>query len=208
MFLIDWIGGGNKYPKKKKGKKKKKIEETKIDMSAINLMKEIKIVGFSKMGSGPKKTECQDSYCIMEKMTPECNFFAVYDGHGTSGKEASQAANDYIQTYLEKNARKIKTFMTDKQRESFLKAAFKTAESKLKNSGIDYSNSGTCCISVFFIKNKCYISNLGDSRAVLYRITPKEKIAIELSYDHKPTRPDEKERILRSGGKVEKLITY
>lgn len=38
---------------------------------------------------------------------------------------------------------------------------------------------------------------LGDSRAVLYRETPKEKLAIELSYDHKPTRPDEKERIIR-----------
>ena len=30
-----------------------------------------------------------------------------------------------------------------------LKAAFKNAESKLKSSGIDYSNSGTCAISVF-----------------------------------------------------------
>lgn len=52
----------------------------------------------------------------------------------------------------------------------------------------------------------CYISNLGDSRAVLYRVTAREKIAIELSYDHKPTRPDEKDRILKSGGKIEKLV--
>ena len=42
-----------------------------------------------------------------------------------------------------------------------------------------------------------YICNVGDSRAVLYRETPREKLAIELSYDHKPTRPDEKERIIR-----------
>lgn len=55
-------------------------------------------------------------------------------------------------------------------------------------------------------KTKCFISNLGDSRAVLCRITPKERQAIELSRDHKPTRPDEKERILKSGGKVERLI--
>ena len=52
----------------------------------------------------------------------------------------------------------------------------------------------------------CYIANLGDSRAVLFRQTAKEKLAIELSYDHKPTRPDEKERIIRSGGKIERLI--
>lgn len=48
------------------------------------------------MGYGPKKTECQDSYCIMDKFTDDSHFFAVYDGHGSSGKEASQAANDYI----------------------------------------------------------------------------------------------------------------
>lgn len=87
-----------------------------------------------------------------------------------------------------------------------MKAAFKSAESRLKSSGIDYSNSGTCSIAIFIQKNICYISNLGDSRAVLFRQTNKEKLAIELSYDHKPTRPDEKDRILRSGGKIEKLM--
>ena len=45
--------------------------------------------GFSKIGYGPKKTECQDSFCIMDKFADECYFFAVYDGHGSSGKEAS-----------------------------------------------------------------------------------------------------------------------
>ncbi len=43
------------------------------------------------MGYGPKKTECQDSFCIIEKFdgAPNCYYFAVYDGHGSSGKEAS-----------------------------------------------------------------------------------------------------------------------
>lgn len=52
--------------------------------------------GLYKQGFGPKKTECQDSFSIMEKFAGDCYFFAVYDGHGSSGKEASQAANDYI----------------------------------------------------------------------------------------------------------------
>ena len=95
---------------------------------------------------------------------------------------------------------------SDKAREQFLKGAFKQAETKLKTSGIDYSNSGTCAITIFLYKNTCYISNLGDSRAVLYRVTNKEKLAIEISYDQKPTRPDEKERILKLGGKIEKLV--
>ena len=28
------------------------------------------------------------------------HFFAVYDGHGSSGREASQTANDYISSEL------------------------------------------------------------------------------------------------------------
>ena len=48
---------------------------------------------------------------------------------------------------------------------------------------IDYSNSGTCAISVLIIKNIVYVANLGDSRAVLYRKTHKDKLAIEMSYD-------------------------
>ena len=79
--------------------------------------------------------------------------------------------------------------------ENYLSKIFRNAEKKLKSSGIDYSSSGTCAISIFIQGNRCFICNLGDSRAVLYRVTPKEKLAIELSYDHKPIRPDERERI-------------
>ena len=52
---------------------------------------------------------------------------------------------------------------------TLLKNAFKTTEKKLKGSGIDYNASGTCCASVFIKDSNCYIANLGDSRAVLYR---------------------------------------
>lgn len=56
-----------------------------------------------------------------------------------------------------------------------------------------------------FIKdNLCTISNLGDSRSVLCRVG-KDVNAIELSWDQKPTRKDEKHRILQYGGKIEKL---
>ena len=39
-------------------------------------MKEVKMFGFQKMGYGPKKTECQDSYCIVDRFCDECYFFA------------------------------------------------------------------------------------------------------------------------------------
>lgn len=67
---------------------------------------------------------------------------------------------------------------SEKDVENYLSKVFKNAEKKLKSSGIDYSSSGTCAISIFIQGNKCYISNLGDSRAVLFRVTTKEKLAI------------------------------
>ena len=60
---------------------------------------------------------------------------------------------------------------------------------------------------------------LSDNKAVAFKrktplvpetyvayVEPAKKLAIELSWDHKPTRRDEKERILSKGGKIEKLI--
>ena len=102
-------------------------------------------------------------------MPLELCFFAIYDGHGNTGKEASQAANDYIQTYLEKKAPKIKKMTSHKKIYSLLRSAFKVTEKKLKSSGIDYNNSGTCSVCIFVKGENCYIANLGDSRAVLYR---------------------------------------
>jgi len=62
---------------------------------------------------------------------------------------------------------------SEKDVENYLSKIFKNAEKKLKSSGIDYSSSGTCAISVLLQSNKAFISNLGDSRAVLYRVTHK-----------------------------------
>jgi protein phosphatase 2C family protein 2/3 len=64
-------------------------------------------------------------------------------------------------------------------------------------SGIDYNYSGTCVNLIFIKDDICTIANLGDSRAVLCRMS-KDINAIELSWDHKPTRKTEKDRILVS----------
>ena len=205
MFIVDFFTG-NKSKPVKKGKKKKKIDDRRIEFNHLNPLKEVKMCPHLLTGDGPKKTECQDSYCTIDRFADDCFFMAVYDGHGASGKDASHSANEYIQNYLEKNTKKIKTLNTDKKKEDFLKSAFKTTEDKLKASGIDYSNSGTCCISAFIQRNKCYVANLGDSRAVLCRVSPKETSAIELSNDHKPTRDDERVRIMRAGGKIRRFL--
>lgn len=199
---MNFFGGGASKNKKKKDNKKndkdlKKLEE--------NRLQEIVFYHHSLKGVGAKKTDCQDTVTIIDNEPDKFYFFAVLDGHGSSGREASSAASDNFQQYfLEKHKDRIPKLLTPKDREGFLSKAFANTEKKLRKSGIDYSNSGTCCVSVFIQGNNCSIANLGDSRAVLCRWI-RDKIAIELSTDHKPTNKEEKARILKKGGRIERL---
>ena len=79
-------------------------------------------------------------------------------------------------------------------------------ESKLSLSSIDVALSGSTMIVVFIQHNTIYISNVGDSRAVLGRQNSNDPLkkwdAIALSQDHKPDLNKEKERIEKKGGIV------
>lgn len=130
--------------------------------------------------------------------------FGVFDGHGSSGKEASNSAAEHIQNYFEIHKSEVFGLDSFKNWETFLCRCFTETEKLLKNSGIDYTTSGSTSIFVLVKDNIITVSNLGDSRAVLCWLG-KEKAAIELSWDQKPTRKDEKDWILKSGGKIEWL---
>lgn len=156
--------------KSKKGraaKNKKLAKQRNIDQeNRQNELRSVNFFNFSMQGEGPKKHDCQDSFTIIDNNPSIFHFFAVFDGHGSSGKEASNAACDNFQQYFEKKLDKVKKLTDSRKRDNFLRKSFKFTEKKLKISGIDYSNSGTCCIGIFLQKNLCTITNLGDSRAV------------------------------------------
>ncbi len=169
-------------------------------------LEDIQLYAYSKMGFGRRKTHSQDSFCIMKSFTKDCHFFAIYDGHGHSGLEASLKANDYIEKHLKANAQKIQRIQTDKQFKSLLKKTFTKTEETFKAAPFDYTSSGTCCIAVLIQKNKCYVANLGDSKAVLCQEDNENHLkSVELSKDHKPSRIDEKNRIIQMGGKIKRL---
>ena len=82
---------------------------------------------------------------------------------------------------------------------------------------INCVTSGSTCILAYMNQNKLYIANVGDSRAVLGRreivaasdaVVEEGKeeeervIAINLSHDHKPDNPLEKDRIIKAGGYI------
>jgi protein phosphatase PTC2/3 len=64
----------------------------------------------------------------------------------------------------------------------------------------DYNRSGSCVIIVIVMDNICYVANLGDSRALLSESSSKR--VFQITQDHKPNDPDEKERINQAGGYI------
>ena len=60
--------------------------------------------------------------------------------------------------------------------------------------------SGSCAVSALIMDEYCFITNLGDSRA-LYSYNSGKKL-FQVTRDHKPNDPIEKERIEKAGGKI------
>ncbi|KAG8451687.1 hypothetical protein GDO86_003758 [Hymenochirus boettgeri] len=135
-------------------------------------------------------------------------FFAVYDGHG--GREAAHFARDHLWGYI----RKQKGFVSRDPEEvcAAIRKGFvachhamwkKLPEWPKTMTGLP-STSGTTASVVIIRGNKMYVAHVGDSGVVFgLRNGAKESIkAMEVTQDHKPELPRERERIEGLGGSV------
>eukprot|EP00455_Lapot_gusevi_P009038 TRINITY_DN1400_c0_g1_i4.p1 TRINITY_DN1400_c0_g1~~TRINITY_DN1400_c0_g1_i4.p1 ORF type:complete len:413 (+),score=134.09 TRINITY_DN1400_c0_g1_i4:146-1384(+) len=128
--------------------------------------------------------------------------FGVFDGHGVNGHLVSefliQHLPDLLQQQLADDPR------SDMDPSAALTNAFRLAAIALFDSGIDISYSGSTACVLLFQGNQIFTANVGDSRAALATLQPNGKLkAVALSSDHKPDRPDEGQRIIQSGGRVQ-----
>lgn len=82
----------------------------------------------------------------------------------------------------------------------FAKAENEFLKRCLDSKGNLIDKSGSCAVIALVVEDKCYLGNVGDSRAILS--SGGGKRAIDLTEDHKPSEPKEKERILGAGGKI------
>jgi serine/threonine protein phosphatase PrpC len=85
----------------------------------------------------------------------------------------------------------------------------KTNTEFLKKAERFNANDGSTAITVFLRQRKLYVANVGDSRAVLCcssnssnSSTGSSSRAVDLSFDHKPNKPEERRRIQELGGRV------
>ncbi|XP_062275194.1 protein phosphatase, Mg2+/Mn2+ dependent, 1Da [Scomber scombrus] len=136
-------------------------------------------------------------------------FFAVFDGHG--GREAAQFAREFLWEFVKKQ----RGFWSDCDREvsSAIRKGFvachhamwkKLPEWPKTLTGLP-STSGTTASVVVIRGNRMYVAHVGDS-AVVLGVQDDPTIpyirAVEVTQDHKPELPRERERIEGLGGSV------
>ena len=121
------------------------------------------------------------------------NLFGIYDGHG----------GNKISKFLEKNIPRI--YMDKKYTVPFSKSQhisiFNYIQQKILETKYGYSMGSTCLLCIFYkIDNNLYLNtlNIGDSRAIII----KEDGVIQITTDHTPNEPSEKQRIKTLGGVI------
>ena len=142
---------------------------------------------------------------VVSQLTDDLHLFAVCDGHG--GPEVAhlvakllpatlQAQPDFkagkYASALTNTFRKLDELICSEKGEQQLRELNKSLGGKRLDADdkVGY-RAGTTCLVMLLTKDKYYVANAGDSRAVL----SKNHKAITLSNDHKPDLPIEKQRI-------------
>ena len=176
----------------------------------IKLIKEIDYIckkGFS--GPGIKKTN-QDNFFIYKNFLNNNNYLylGVCDGHGIFGQDISS----YLVNNLPQNLsddllnQNIKNIYSEKLEKisQYIDSSFIQTNYKLNtDERIDSTYSGSTCTSIIYTPKKLISINVGDSRCIIGKYNNEKWYTKILTKDHKPNLPEEKERIISSGGKVE-----
>ena len=137
---------------------------------------------------GEEKEQNQDTAFIKSENV-NMNF-GVSDGHGTEGHIISQAVKQYFeQVNISDHISSKKLIYLCQNCNQYI--------SKSKDIASDLS--GSTLIMVSITPNKIYVTNIGDSRAIL--IDENSRV-VKLSKEHKPDLEDEKKRIESCGGSV------
>ncbi|KAJ4953289.1 hypothetical protein NE237_030121 [Protea cynaroides] len=133
------------------------------------------------------------------------DFFGVYDGHG--GSMVANECRDRLHRVLVKEIEERKALEGDDELDwkGVMESCFAKMDEEFQGGGVEVEDEsasertiGSTAVVVLVGTEELVVANCGDSRAVLYR----GGVAVPLTRDHKPDRPDEMERIEAAGGRV------
>lgn len=120
------------------------------------------------------------------------DFFGVYDGHG--GALVAEACKERLHRVLVEEIMEGKEGGGGVEWEKVMEECFR----KMDEEVVKDKMIGSTAVVAVVGKEEVVVANCGDSRAVICR----GGVAVPLSVDHKPDRPDELERVEAAGGRV------
>ncbi|XP_072994927.1 probable protein phosphatase 2C 8 [Typha latifolia] len=125
------------------------------------------------------------------------DFFGVYDGHGGAG--VAQVCRERMHVVLaEEIARREEGEWGEAMAASFSRVDGEVSAVMEGQEEEDEMTVGSTAVVAVVGRRRIVVANCGDSRAVLSR----GGVAVPLTSDHKPERPDEMQRVEAAGGRV------
>ncbi|KAH9775140.1 protein-serine/threonine phosphatase [Citrus sinensis] len=118
------------------------------------------------------------------------DFFAVYDGHGGANTTAACRERLHLIVAQEVKERRKREGCGGGW-EDLMAACFLKMDEEVTGAGRDASSVGPSALVVMVDEEELVVANRGNSRIVLCRAG----VAVPLSRDHKPDKPDESERV-------------
>ncbi|XP_022737422.1 probable protein phosphatase 2C 51 [Durio zibethinus] len=124
------------------------------------------------------------------------DFYGVYDGHG--GSRVAEECKERLHKML------VEEIVEDDKEGSgidwgrTMERCFEKMDEEVNRGRLGEEMVGSTAVVAVVGNGKLVVANCGDSRAVLWR----DGVATALSFDHKPDRPDELERVEAAGGRV------
>eukprot|EP00825_Cyclidium_porcatum_P028580 TRINITY_DN307_c0_g2_i4.p1 TRINITY_DN307_c0_g2~~TRINITY_DN307_c0_g2_i4.p1 ORF type:complete len:307 (+),score=67.68 TRINITY_DN307_c0_g2_i4:155-1075(+) len=163
-------------------------------------------VKFCATGMQGWRVNMEDAHIANTQMSQNCQLFAVFDGHG--GPEVAQFCKVKFCEELEENPNFKNGNYSQALTETFYKMddILKSTEGKQQLAKIrkaqeqsgDESMAGCTSNVCLITQSRIYVANAGDSRT---NICANGQL-VEMSQDHKPDDPAEKDRIQKAGGEV------
>ncbi|KAL3334597.1 hypothetical protein AABB24_031033 [Solanum stoloniferum] len=143
------------------------------------------------------RRQMEDALSVKLDLLTNYDFFGVYDGHG--GSCVAHACRDLLHKLLMEVILDEDGKLEEINWGKVMTTSFcKMDEEVNRINGAEVATIGSTAVVAVVGKEEVIVANCGDSRAVLSR----GGVALALSNDHKPNRPDELERIEKLGGKV------
>jgi integrin-linked kinase-associated serine/threonine phosphatase 2C len=160
-----------------------------------------------------EREDMQDAHTIIDDFTPEfaslpnktsrVAYYGVFDGH--AGNRASTYTAEHLHQNIKSCLPKGNVHNLDREVKKCLLESFKKTDEDFLREAANASPSwkdGSTVAALLVLDNTLYSANLGDSKAILCRVTTDGKrTIIPLTKDHNPTNFDERRRIEKAGEK-------